>query len=80
MMPMAKKKPSALVVSILAGKGKGPAGEEEAPESGEEEMDVGSAGGLAAAKDMLAAIKAGDAQALSDALQAHYDCCGSDEE
>jgi len=46
--------------------------------SGEAEdkgSDFGSEGKLAAAEDILAAIKKGDAMALSDALEAHAACC-----
>lgn len=31
--------------------------------------------GVDAAKDVIAAIKAGDAKALNLALQRHYECC-----
>lgn len=77
MMP--GKKP-ALVFAISAG-GKKPA--ESEPEEGAE-MDEGpsaeDAAKLSAAKDLMAAIKSGDAQAVSDALEAHRECCMGDEE
>ena len=38
--------------------------------------DFGSEGKLAAAEEILAAIKKGDAKALSDALESHAACCG----
>lgn len=41
----------------------------------DEGSDFASEGKMAAAEDILAAIKKGDAQALSDALEAHAACC-----
>lgn len=41
----------------------------------EDKGSFASEGKIAAAEDILAAIKKGDAMALSDALEAHAACC-----
>lgn len=52
---------------------------EYAMDEGEEDGDMGAAK-VAAAQGILDAIKSRDAQALSDALEEHYACCGGEEE
>lgn len=61
----------ALLAMLAPKKGSASSGEAE-----DEGSDFGSEGKLAAAEDILAAIKKGDAMALSDALEAHAACCG----
>ncbi len=56
------------------GKPKGPAEEGEEPESDDMGDDMGSVK-MSAAEDAIAALKSGDATALSDALTRHYDAC-----
>lgn len=64
-------KAPALVIAL--GKGKGSSKEE--PES-EPEMDGGDEDKTAAAQLVLDALEAKDAEALSEALSAHYAMCG----
>ena len=66
-------------LALLAPK-KGAASSGEAEDEG---SDFASEGKISAAEDILAAIKKGDAMALSDALEAHAACCadmGEDDE
>jgi DNA-binding GntR family transcriptional regulator len=60
-------------------KGKGPLGIMiglGSPDGGDEEFDMASEAKVDAAKDALRAFKKGDAKALSDALERHYQACG----
>lgn len=61
----------ALLAMLAPKKGAG-VGSGEAEDEG---SDFASEGKIAAAEDILAAIKKGDAMALSDALEAHAACC-----
>lgn len=63
-------KPKGGLLAILAGK----------PKMGDDEEMEGEGDGMESAKmtaaeDAIAALKSGDASALSDALQRHYDAC-----
>lgn len=77
---MKTKKPGALAIVVGAPglsskKGKRKPAEEEYEDDGEGSL------GLAAAKQLLAAIKSGSASRVHASLQAHYDACaGADEE
>ena len=68
----------ALLAMLAPKKGSASSGEAEG-----EGSDFPSEGKISAAEDILAAIKKGDAMALSDALEAHAACCadmGNDED
>lgn len=65
-------KAPALVIAL--GKGKGSS--EEEPKSSPEMEDGGDEDKTAAAQLILDAVKADDAEALSEALSAHYAMCG----
>lgn len=64
-------KAPALVIAL--GKGKG---SEEEPKSEPEMEEGGDEDKTAAAQLVLDAVKANDAEALSEALSAHYAMCG----
>lgn len=68
-------KAPALVIAL--GKGKGSESEEEEPKSSPE-MEGSDEDKTAAAQLVIDAVKAGDAEALSEALSAHYAMCGDD--
>lgn len=71
---MKGKGTAALVLALMGNKKKPMEGEDE------EESDEGgmSEAKLAAAEEALAAIKADDAKAFSDALESFIECCGDE--
>lgn len=67
---------AALILAAMAPKKKGAAEmeDEDSPESSEM-GDMGEAK-EAAAEEVMAAVKSGDAKALADALESFIECCG----
>lgn len=73
------KKGGLLAIELSPGGREGSGEVEMGKDDGEEGGDMAQAK-LDAAKAVMAAIKAGDAQALSDALEEHRACCDAEGE
>jgi DNA-binding GntR family transcriptional regulator len=50
------------------------------PKGKSDEEDAMPSAQIAAAKALISAVKSGDAEAVSEALQSHYDSCASGSE
>jgi DNA-binding GntR family transcriptional regulator len=71
-------KPAKSMLMALA-LGKPKAGADAPDEEGEGDEDMGGGAKMAAARDLIAAVKAGDAEAASQAMTDHYDACAAAE-